>query len=44
MFTMLLAGALGGDSERAGFRWVALDVYKRQGYYRQPGQCPHREP
>ncbi len=26
MFTMLLVGALGGDSERAGFRWVALIV------------------
>ena len=26
MFTMLLVGALGGDSERAGFRWVALLV------------------
>ena len=24
MFTMLLVGALGGDSERVGFRWVAL--------------------
>lgn len=26
MFTMLLVGALGGDSERAGFRYVALIV------------------
>lgn len=26
MFTMLLVGALGGDSERTGFRWVALIV------------------
>ena len=26
MFTMLLVGVLGGDSERAGFRWVALIV------------------
>ena len=26
MFTMLLVGALGGDSERTGFRWVALLV------------------
>ncbi len=26
MFTMLLVGALGGGSERAGFRWVALIV------------------
>ena len=26
MFTMLLVGLLGGDSERAGFRWVALLV------------------
>lgn len=26
MFTMLLVGALGGDSERAGFHWVALIV------------------
>ena len=26
MFTMLLVGILGGDSERAGFRWVALIV------------------
>ncbi len=26
MFTMLLVGALGGNSERAGFRWVALIV------------------
>ena len=26
MFTMLLVGMLGGDSERAGFRWVALIV------------------
>ena len=26
MFTMLLVGALGGDSERVGFRWVALLV------------------
>lgn len=26
MFTMLLVGALGGDSERIGFRWVALIV------------------
>lgn len=26
MFTMLLVGALGGDSERQGFRWVALIV------------------
>jgi len=26
MFTMLLVGALGGDSERMGFRWVALIV------------------
>ncbi len=26
MFTMLLVGTLGGDSERAGFRWVALIV------------------
>lgn len=26
MFTMLLVGLLGGDSERAGFRWVALIV------------------
>ncbi len=26
MFTMLLVGALGGDSERDGFRWVALIV------------------
>ena len=26
MFTMLLVGALGGDSEKAGFRWVALIV------------------
>lgn len=26
MFTMLLVGILGGESERAGFRWVALIV------------------
>ncbi|MCM1055884.1 MAG: glycoside-pentoside-hexuronide (GPH):cation symporter [Bacteroides sp.] len=26
MFTLLLVGALGGDNERAGFRWVALIV------------------
>ncbi len=26
MFTMMLVGVLGGDSERAGFRWVALIV------------------
>ena len=26
MLTMLLVGALGGDSERVGFRWVALIV------------------
>lgn len=26
LFTMLLVGALGGDSERTGFRWVALLV------------------
>lgn len=26
MFTMLLVGVLGGDSERLGFRWVALIV------------------
>ena len=26
MFTMLLVGAFGGESERAGFRWVALLV------------------
>lgn len=26
MFTMLLVGTLGGDSERTGFRWVALIV------------------
>ena len=26
MLTMLLVGVLGGDSERAGFRWVALIV------------------
>ena len=26
MFTMLLVGILGGDSERTGFRWVALIV------------------
>lgn len=26
MFTMLLVGILGGNSERAGFRWVALIV------------------
>lgn len=26
MFTMLLVGVLGGDSEREGFRWVALIV------------------
>ena len=26
MFTMLLVGILGGDNERAGFRWVALLV------------------
>lgn len=26
MFTMLLVGAFGGDSERTGFRWVALIV------------------
>ncbi len=26
MFTMLLVGLLGGESERAGFRWVALIV------------------
>lgn len=26
MFTMLLVGALGGDNERTGFRWVALIV------------------
>ena len=26
MFTMLLVGALGGDSERTGFRWIALLV------------------
>lgn len=26
MFTMLLVGILGGESERAGFRWVALII------------------
>ncbi len=26
MFTMLLVGSLGGESERAGFKWVALIV------------------
>lgn len=26
MFTMLLVGALGGESERTGFRWIALLV------------------